>query len=429
MLFAVLAVLATAAPAPFTLDQVMSAPFPTGLVAARGQARVAWVMNARGVRNVWVAEGPDYRGRALTAFAEDDGEEIGELAFTADTQSVVFVRGGGPNRAGEIPNPWSRAEARERAVHVVTLAGATRRLADGHSPLPHPRENRIVFVDKNQVFALDLAEGGQAGAALRGARGTRLAALLGGRGFAGVRERPRRSRLRRGLRRGQEVDPLVGPRRRPRRRAGLLSRRQERRLPAAARPEGALRVRRGARGRTVVDPRGRGRERPQPRGLPCRQGPGQRLLRRGRTQPGALGSGRPPRVPLGEERLAASLFGARRGGSARRSHERRVRGRARLAGRLGSHGRLQRERGRHRPAPPLDGARERGHSDSPHQRRRHRVVAGDDERRCPRLLPLVGHAPRPPGCPAPRRRRRDARWPRAPSPPTFPRPPSSSPRR
>ncbi len=178
MLFAVLAVLATAAPAPFTLDQVMSAPFPTGLVAARGQARVAWVMNARGVRNVWVAEGPEYRGRALTAFAEDDGEEIAGLAFTADTQSVVFVRGGGPNRAGEIPNPWSRAEARERAVHVVTLAGATRRLADGHSPLPHPRENRIVFVDKNQVFALDLAEGGKP-ERLFGARGG-----LGSLGFS-----------------------------------------------------------------------------------------------------------------------------------------------------------------------------------------------------------------------------------------------------
>jgi dipeptidyl aminopeptidase/acylaminoacyl peptidase len=159
MLLAVLAALAAAAPAPFTLDQVMSAPFPSGLVAAQGQPKVAWVMNARGARNVWVAEGPEYQGRAVTAFAEDDGEDIADLAFTADALSVVFVRGDGPNRAGEIPNPKSRTEPRERAVHVVTLAGATRRLAEGHSPLPHPRENRIVFVDKNQLFGLDLAEG------------------------------------------------------------------------------------------------------------------------------------------------------------------------------------------------------------------------------------------------------------------------------
>ena len=158
MLLAVLAVLAAAGPAPFTLDQVMSAPFPTGLVAAHGRPRVAWVMNARGERNVWVAEGPEYRGRSLTAFSGDDGEEIAGLAFTADARSVVFVRGGAPNRAGEIANPTSRAEPRERGVHVVSLAGAARRLAEGHSPLPHPHENRIVFVDKNQVFALDLAE-------------------------------------------------------------------------------------------------------------------------------------------------------------------------------------------------------------------------------------------------------------------------------
>lgn len=165
-----LALLAATGPAPFTLEQVMSAPFPTGLVAAAGHPGVAWVMNARGARNVWVAEGPGYDCRALTSFAEDDGEEIASLAFTADGRAVVFVRGGAPNSAGEIPNPWSRAEPRERAVHVVTLSGATRRLAEGHAPLPHPRESRIVFVDKKQVFALDLAEGSKP-VRLFGARG------------------------------------------------------------------------------------------------------------------------------------------------------------------------------------------------------------------------------------------------------------------
>ena len=175
MLLTVLAVLAAAGPASFTLDQVMSAPFPTGLVAAHEHPKLAWVMNARGARNLWVAEGPQYQGRALTAYAGDDGEEVSDLAFTADALAVAFVRGGAPNRAGEIANPWSRTEPRERAVHVVTLAGATRRLAEGHSPLPHPSENRIVFVDKNQVFALHLAEGSKP-ERLFGARG-RLGSL------------------------------------------------------------------------------------------------------------------------------------------------------------------------------------------------------------------------------------------------------------
>src|SRR5438105_15771741 len=39
----------------FTLDQVMSAPFPEGLVAAPAGGSVAWVFNDRGARNIWVA--------------------------------------------------------------------------------------------------------------------------------------------------------------------------------------------------------------------------------------------------------------------------------------------------------------------------------------------------------------------------------------
>ena len=39
----------------FTLEQVMSAPFPSELTAAPGGGKVAWVLNERGARNVWIA--------------------------------------------------------------------------------------------------------------------------------------------------------------------------------------------------------------------------------------------------------------------------------------------------------------------------------------------------------------------------------------
>ena len=48
----------------FTLEQVLSAPFPTDLTAAPSGGAVAWVFNDRGVRNIWVAESPDYKGRS-----------------------------------------------------------------------------------------------------------------------------------------------------------------------------------------------------------------------------------------------------------------------------------------------------------------------------------------------------------------------------
>src|SRR2546427_13061755 len=63
----------------FTIEQALSAPFPDELVAAPAGGALAWVFNAQGVRNLWIATGPDYQGRALTTYKEDDGQEIGEL--------------------------------------------------------------------------------------------------------------------------------------------------------------------------------------------------------------------------------------------------------------------------------------------------------------------------------------------------------------
>src|SRR5262249_49310137 len=77
----------------FTLEQVLSSPFPYNLVAAPGAERIAWVFNAQGKRNVWGAEGPDFKPRRLTQYNEDDGQELTDLSFTRDGKWVVYVRG------------------------------------------------------------------------------------------------------------------------------------------------------------------------------------------------------------------------------------------------------------------------------------------------------------------------------------------------
>src|ERR1044071_9956183 len=91
----------------FTLEQVLSSPFPTDLVAARRGQRVAWTFDAEGKRNVWVAEGPQFQARQLTRYERDDGQMLTELTFSAGGNWVVFVRGTGPYRAGELANPTS----------------------------------------------------------------------------------------------------------------------------------------------------------------------------------------------------------------------------------------------------------------------------------------------------------------------------------
>jgi hypothetical protein len=63
----------TAAQQAFTLEQVLSAPFPASLVTAKTGNRLAWTLDQQGRRNIWVAQGPDFTARQLTSYKEDDG--------------------------------------------------------------------------------------------------------------------------------------------------------------------------------------------------------------------------------------------------------------------------------------------------------------------------------------------------------------------
>jgi hypothetical protein len=82
-------------PAAFTLDEIMGAPFPSELVAAPAGRAVAWVYDAQGARNVWVADTPGAApGHQLTSFSGDEGFNIGDLVWSSDAASLAFTRGG-----------------------------------------------------------------------------------------------------------------------------------------------------------------------------------------------------------------------------------------------------------------------------------------------------------------------------------------------
>jgi len=143
----------------FTVEQVMSAPFPDELTAAPAGGSVAWVFNTRGARNIWVAAPPDYAGRAVTAYADDDGQEVGDLRWTPDTRAIVFVRGGGPNEKGEYPNPRSLIAGVEQAVWVVPAAGGDpRRIGEGRAPAISPKGDRVAFLRRGQIWWASLTD-------------------------------------------------------------------------------------------------------------------------------------------------------------------------------------------------------------------------------------------------------------------------------
>jgi dipeptidyl aminopeptidase/acylaminoacyl peptidase len=149
----------------FTLEQVMSAPFPSDLVAAPSGGKVAWVLNAKGARNIWTAEPPSYKGKQLTSYNDDDGMEIGELSWSPDGQSIVFTRGGDLEGFGENPNPRSRAEEPKQGIWIVSADGKPRLLAEGHSAVMAPKGDRAAFINKRDVWSVKL-DGGEKAALL-----------------------------------------------------------------------------------------------------------------------------------------------------------------------------------------------------------------------------------------------------------------------
>ena len=137
---------------PFTLEQVMSAPFPANLTAAKQNNHVAWTLNQEGRRNIWVAEGPGFTARQITKYNQDDGEELSSLSFSANSNTIVYVRGDGKNAAGQVPNPLSNPAGTEQAIWTVAWSGGEPKRVDaGHSPDISSR-GTIAYAKDGQIW-------------------------------------------------------------------------------------------------------------------------------------------------------------------------------------------------------------------------------------------------------------------------------------
>jgi dipeptidyl aminopeptidase/acylaminoacyl peptidase len=142
----------------FTLEQVLSAPFPSELTASPTGGNLAWVLNERGARNVWVAMAPNYKGIRATSYTEDDGQDIGQLQWTPDGKSVVYVRGGDLEFLDHPdPNPAANPAGVEQAVWVVTPGAAPRKLGEGHSPAVSPKGGVVAFLREGKIYIVPLS--------------------------------------------------------------------------------------------------------------------------------------------------------------------------------------------------------------------------------------------------------------------------------
>lgn len=117
-----------AAPGGFTLEQVMSFAFPDGLTAASHVDRIAWSFDIEGVRNVWIADAPDFSARQVTHYSEDDGQSIASIRLTPDGKTVVYARGSETNSVGEVADPTSDVQKPEQQVWAVDVSSGQPRL-------------------------------------------------------------------------------------------------------------------------------------------------------------------------------------------------------------------------------------------------------------------------------------------------------------
>jgi dipeptidyl aminopeptidase/acylaminoacyl peptidase len=140
----------------FTLEQIKSYPFPNELTSAASGSRIAWAFNERGKRNVWVAEGPEFKARRLTNYEIDDGQELTSLSLSADGKYVIYVRGGdhGSNFDSSVGvNPAIAPSQMKVQVWSIPFAGGEPKLlSDGDDPVISPKSDRVVFTKERAIW-------------------------------------------------------------------------------------------------------------------------------------------------------------------------------------------------------------------------------------------------------------------------------------
>ncbi len=137
------------------MNQIMSGPFASAPVASASGAKVAWLENEQGKRNVYVAAAPDWKAKRVTNFEKDDGEEIAEVTWAPDGSYLLFVRGGDLETGGDNPNPEVSSVTPEQEIWSAAADGsAVKKLTVGSGPAVSPSGGLVAFLKGGQIFSM-----------------------------------------------------------------------------------------------------------------------------------------------------------------------------------------------------------------------------------------------------------------------------------
>jgi dipeptidyl aminopeptidase/acylaminoacyl peptidase len=144
----------------FTFEAIKSYPFPTELIRSNKGNKIAWALEEKGVRNIYVAEGPSFEPRKLTSFTDDDGQEITSISISDDGKWVIFVRGGdhGANFDHLKPiNPYGNLEPQTvRVMQIAFTGGPIRIISEGDEPVISPKNDVVAYIKEGQPWICKL---------------------------------------------------------------------------------------------------------------------------------------------------------------------------------------------------------------------------------------------------------------------------------
>jgi len=144
--------------APFTLQQVLSAPYATRLTAAPTGNLFAWVEHTEGRNNLFIG-GPGHAARQLTRFTGDDGRDISDVTWSPNADAIAFTYGTESGADNKPANPAHLQQDMATEVRVVSLAAGLQDhlTVHGHSPLFSPAGDTVFWIDEGKIWSRTLA--------------------------------------------------------------------------------------------------------------------------------------------------------------------------------------------------------------------------------------------------------------------------------
>ncbi len=159
----------------FSMEEVISYPFPSDLTASTKTDHIVWAFNENGHRNLFVAEGPQYKERQLTPYNSDEGQALSSVSISADGNWIVYIRGGdfGSNWNDEDPlNPGFLPEPpKVQMWSIPFIGGEPILLGEGLNPTISPNNDYVAFVKGGQIWKIKI-DGSEKAEKLFNARGS-----------------------------------------------------------------------------------------------------------------------------------------------------------------------------------------------------------------------------------------------------------------